>query len=80
MIIYFLNVLLLAYQQNIQKYKINLKQYISKKNLKNKIFISTEELKNVQRNICLSSIEMMENKFTHVTKDLLTNHVQKLDR
>ncbi|XP_026299715.1 vacuolar protein sorting-associated protein 13C isoform X2 [Apis mellifera] len=80
LIIYFLNVLLLAYQQNIQKYKINLKQYISKKNLKNKIFISTEELKNVQRNICLSSIEMMENKFTHVTKDLLTNHVQKLDR
>lgn len=39
-----------------------------------------EELKNVQHNICLSSIEMMENKFTHVTKDLLTNHVQKLDR
>lgn len=39
-----------------------------------------EELKNIQRNICLSSIEMMENKFTHVTKDLLTNHVQKLDR
>lgn len=70
---------MLAYQQNIQKYKINLKQYISKKNL-NKIFISMEELKNVQRNICLSSIEMMENKFTHVTKDLFTNHVQKLDR
>lgn len=39
-----------------------------------------EELKNVQRNICLSSIEMMENKFMHVTKDLFTNHVQKLDR
>lgn len=70
---------MLAYQQNIEKYKINLKQYISKKNL-NKIFISMEELKNVQHNICLSSIEMMENKFTHVTKDLLTNHVQKLDR
>lgn len=56
-----------------------MKQYACKENL-NKIFISMKDLKNVQRSVCLSSIEMIQNKITHVSKELLTNHVQKLDR
>ncbi|XP_024221985.1 vacuolar protein sorting-associated protein 13C [Bombus impatiens] len=79
LIAHFLNLLLLAYQQNVEKYRDNMKQYACKENL-NKIFISMKDLKNVQRSVCLSSIEMIQNKITHVSKELLTNHVQKLDR
>ncbi|CAK9828583.1 Intermembrane lipid transfer protein VPS13A [Anthophora retusa] len=79
LIVHFLNLLLLAYQRNVKKYESDLKRRISK-NGTNKIFNSIKQLKNVQRSICLSSVEMIQNKFTHVSKEFLTNHVQKLDR
>ncbi|CAL7940918.1 unnamed protein product [Xylocopa violacea] len=76
---HFLNLLLLAYQRNMKRYENDLKQYYVKSS-SNKILMSIKELKNVQRSICLSSIEIIQNKVTHVTKELLTNHIQKLDR
>lgn len=63
----------------MEKYGADLKQYVCKKD-PNEIFTSIKELRGVQRSVCLSSIEMIQNKITHVTKELLTNHVQKLDR
>ncbi|KAK9294042.1 hypothetical protein QLX08_011233 [Tetragonisca angustula] len=79
LIVHFLNLLTLAYQQSVEKYGGDLKQYACKKD-PNEIFTSIKELRGVQRSVCLSSIEMIQNKITHVTKELLTNHVQKLDR
>ncbi|XP_053983322.1 intermembrane lipid transfer protein VPS13C-like [Hylaeus volcanicus] len=81
LIIHFLNSLLLTYQQNVEKYDNDLERYVSKKNLYRNI-VSMKELKNVQRGVCLLSVGTLQNKFTHVTKELLTNNVQKqkLDR
>ncbi|CAK9815547.1 Intermembrane lipid transfer protein VPS13C [Anthophora plagiata] len=79
LIVHFLNLLISAYQRNVKKYESDLKRRILK-NETNKIFNSIKELKNVQRGICLSSVEMIQNKFTHISKEFLTNHVQKLDR
>lgn len=81
MIIHFLNLLLLMYQQNVEKYDSNFKQYVFKKSY-NKMIMSMKELKNVQRSVCLLSVVTLQNKFTPITKELLTNTVQKqkLDR
>ncbi|XP_076634172.1 intermembrane lipid transfer protein VPS13A isoform X1 [Colletes latitarsis] len=81
MIVHFLNVLLLTYQKNVEKYDNDLKLHESKKSW-NKTIVSMKELKTVQRSVCLLSVITLQNKFTHVTKELLTNNVQKqkLDR
>ncbi|XP_017890538.1 vacuolar protein sorting-associated protein 13C-like [Ceratina calcarata] len=79
LIVHFLNLLLLVYQENLNKYEDDSKVHVVQKN-SNKILTSLKQLKNVQRSVCLSSVDTVQNKFTHVTKELLTNHVQKLDR
>ncbi|XP_076222912.1 intermembrane lipid transfer protein VPS13A isoform X2 [Nomia melanderi] len=81
MIVNFLNLLLLTYRQSFNKCDNNWKQYTSERNYDG-IVMSIKELKRVQCSVCMLSIETWQNKFSHVTKELLTNNVQKqkLDR
>ncbi|XP_015437338.1 PREDICTED: vacuolar protein sorting-associated protein 13A-like [Dufourea novaeangliae] len=81
MIVHFLNLLLLAYQQNVDKCDDNWKPCTSEKS-PDEVLVSIKKLKNVQRSVCMLSIGTLQNKLNHVTKELLTNNVQKqkLDR
>ncbi|XP_076375159.1 intermembrane lipid transfer protein VPS13A isoform X2 [Megalopta genalis] len=81
MIVHFLNLLLLTYQQNFKNCDFNWKQYSSKKSSDDTV-VTLKKLKNVQRSVCMLSIGTLQNKFNHVTKELLASNVQKqkLDR
>lgn len=76
---YYLNKLLVLYENNIEKYKATLKSSISERK-SSIIFISTKELMKVQSSICLPSVTMMHSDFKPVIKEVVTNNVPKLDR
>lgn len=76
---YFLNKLLLLYQNNVEKCKVVLDpSALGRKS--NISFSSTKELMRVQSNICLLSVTMMHGDFKPVIKEVTTNNVPKLDR
>ncbi|XP_078045899.1 intermembrane lipid transfer protein VPS13A isoform X2 [Augochlora pura] len=81
MIVHFLNLLLLTYQENFKKCDFNWKQYSLKKHSDDTV-VTIKILKNVQRSVCMLSIGTLQNKFNHVTKELLGSNMQKqkLDR
>ncbi|KAG5314184.1 VP13A protein, partial [Acromyrmex insinuator] len=76
---YYLNKLLVLYENNIEKYKATLKNSISERK-SSIVFISTKELMKVQSSVCLPSVSMMHNDFKSVIKEVVTNNVPKLDR
>ncbi|XP_011135861.2 vacuolar protein sorting-associated protein 13C-like isoform X2 [Harpegnathos saltator] len=78
---YFLNKLLLLYQDNVEKYKVVLNgSAVERKS--NMAFISAKELIRVQSSICLPSVTMMHSDFKSVVKEVTTvpKCVPKLDR
>lgn len=76
---YFLNKLLVLYENNIEKYKSTLKSSISVRK-SSIVFISTKELMKVQSSIYVPSVTMTHNGFKSVIKEVVTNNVPKLDR
>ncbi|XP_077263954.1 intermembrane lipid transfer protein VPS13A isoform X2 [Temnothorax americanus] len=76
---YFLNKLLVVYENNIEKYKATLKNSIFGRK-SSIIFISTKELMKVQSSVCLPSVTMTHSDFKSVIKEVVTNNVPKLDR
>lgn len=76
---YFLNKLLVLYENNIDKYKTTLKSSISGRK-SSIVFISTKELMKVQSSVCLPSVTMTNSDFKSVIKEVVTNNVPKLDR
>ncbi|KYM95926.1 Vacuolar protein sorting-associated protein 13C [Cyphomyrmex costatus] len=79
LLVYYLNKLLVLYENNIEKYKATLKNSISGRK-SSIIFISTKELLKVQSSVCLPSVAMMHSDFKPVIKEVATNNVPKLDR
>lgn len=76
---YFLNKLLVLYENNIEKYKATIKSSISGRK-SSIVFISTKELMKVQSSVCLPSVIMMHSDFNPIVKEVVTNNVPKLDR
>ncbi|XP_025991463.1 vacuolar protein sorting-associated protein 13A isoform X2 [Solenopsis invicta] len=76
---YFLNKLLVLYENNIEKYKATVKNSISGRK-SSIVFISTKELMKVQSSVCLPSVIMVHSDFKPVIKEVVTNNVPKLDR
>ncbi|XP_012533549.1 vacuolar protein sorting-associated protein 13A isoform X2 [Monomorium pharaonis] len=76
---YFLNKLLVLYENNIEKYKATIKNSIFGRK-SSIIFISTKELMKVQSSVCLPSVIVMHSGFKPVIKEVVTNNVPKLDR
>ncbi|XP_011865236.1 PREDICTED: vacuolar protein sorting-associated protein 13A-like isoform X2 [Vollenhovia emeryi] len=76
---YFLNKLLVLYENNIEQYKATLKSSIGGRK-SSIIFISTKELMKVQSSVCLPSVTMTHSDFKSVIKEVVTNNVPKLDR
>lgn len=74
---YFLNKLLLLYQNNVEKVAVNNLALERKSSI---VFISAKELMRVQSNVCLPSVTMMHGDFKPVIKEVTTNNVPKLDR
>ncbi|XP_076670615.1 intermembrane lipid transfer protein VPS13A isoform X2 [Andrena cerasifolii] len=81
MIVHFLNLLLLAYQENIENCDSDTKQCVPQESWNN-VIASMKELRNVQCSVCLLSVMTLQDRLPHVPKELLTNNVQKqkLDR
>ncbi|XP_070527175.1 intermembrane lipid transfer protein VPS13A isoform X2 [Cardiocondyla obscurior] len=79
LLVYFLNKLLILYENNIEKYKATLKNSISERK-SSIVFISTKELMKVQSTVCLPSVTMAHSDFKSVIKEVVTNNVPKLDR
>lgn len=77
---YFLNKSIVLYENNVERYKVTLKNSISSNRKSSIIFISTKELMKVQSSVCLPSVTMMHSDFKSVIKEVVTNNVPKLDR
>lgn len=76
---YFLNKLLLFYQDNVEKCKVAVNGSALER--KSSIaFTSAKELTKVQSSVCLPSVTMMHGDFKSVVKEITTNNVPKLDR
>lgn len=79
--VYFLNKLLVVYENNVEK--CNLKYIFKSPSHERKssiTFISAKELMKVQSGVCLPSVTMMHSDFKPVIKEVTTNNVPKLDR
>lgn len=78
---YFLNKLLIAYQNSVERY--NLKHVFKNSAFGRKsniAFISAKELIKVQSSVYLPSVTMMHSDLKSVIKEVTTNNVPKLDR
>lgn len=78
LMIYFLNKLLIFYENNVGKYKTAIKSSTERKS--NIVFTSVKKLLEIQSSVCLPSVTILHSDFKSVVKQVVTNNVPKLDR